>query len=93
VSLPPRTQDVVAVHEATSEFEAIAIRDVLEAAGIPVLTRSRLMPGYEVPIIVGGEAGVYADIMVLPQHDEKARQVIAEYLEAVRTQPVEDTPQ
>jgi len=91
VSLRPRPQDVVAVHEATSEFEAIAIRDTLEAAGIPVLTRSRLMPGYEVPIIVGGEAGVYADIMVLSRHDERARRVIAEYLEALRTQPVEDT--
>ena len=93
MSLLPRPHDVVAVHEATSEFEAIAIRDALEAAGIPVLTRSRLMPGYEVPIIVGGEAGVYADIMVLSQHHERARQVIAEYLEALRTQPVEDTPQ
>ncbi len=93
MSLLPHPQDVVAVHEATSEFEAIAIRDVLEAAGIPVLTRSRLMPGYEVPIIVGGEAGVYADIMVLSQHNEKARRVIAEYLEALRTQPVEDTLQ
>lgn len=93
MSLLPRPQDVVTVHEATSEFEAIAIRDALEAAGIPVLTRSRLMPGYEVPIIMGGVAGVYADIMVLSQQNEEAQRIIAEYLEALRAQPVEDTPQ
>jgi len=90
VSLLSRPQDVVTVHEATSEFEAIAIRDALQAAGIPVLTRSRLMPGYEVPIIMGGVAGVYADIMVLPQHEEEARRVIAEYLDALRAPPAEE---
>jgi hypothetical protein len=87
--LPP-PHDVVAVYEATSEFEAIAIRDVLEAAGIPVMVRSRLVPGYEVPIIVGGEAGVYADIMVLPRDEEQASGVIAEYLETLRTGAVEE---
>lgn len=84
MSLFPPPQDLVVVHEATSEFEVIAVRDALEAAGIAVMVRSRLLPGYEVPIMVRGEAGVYADMMVLRRDEDRASRVIAEYLAALR---------
>jgi len=91
VPLLPRPRDIVAVREATSEFEAIAIRDLLTAEGMPVMIRSRVIQSaYEVLGILGPEAGVYADIMVLSQHEEEARRVIAEYLDALRAQPAEE---
>jgi hypothetical protein len=91
--LLPHPRDIVVVHEATSEFEAIAIRDILEGAGIRAMIRSRLLPAYEIllPGMLEPGAGVYADILVLTQHEEEARRVIAEYLNALRTQPAEES--
>ena len=77
--LPP-PEDLVVVFEATSEFEAIAIRDALEAAGVRVMVRSRRVPGYEVPTMLGGQAGIVADILVRPDQESEARVIIAEYL-------------
>ncbi|MDR7518757.1 MAG: DUF2007 domain-containing protein [Armatimonadota bacterium] len=78
--LLPSPGDLVAVFEATSEFEAIAIRDVLTAAGIRVMVRSRRVAGYEVPTMLGGQAGIVADLLVRPDQASDARAVIAEYL-------------
>ncbi len=78
--LLPAPDDVVAVHEATSEFEAIAIRDLLEGAGIHTMVRSRVMPGYEVREMWGDKAGVVADILVRPGDEAAARALIAEFL-------------
>ncbi len=78
--LLPAPDDVVAVHEATSEFEAIAIRDLLVGAGIHTMVRSRVMPGYEVREMWGDKAGVVADILVRPGDEAAARALIAEFL-------------
>lgn len=75
---PPR--DLVTVHEATSEFEAIAVRDALEAAGLRVMVRSRRIPGYEVSAMRGDQAGIWADVLVRPEDEGEARRVVAEYL-------------
>jgi len=85
--LLPEPEDVVAVHEATSEFEAIAIRDFLEAAGVPTMVRSRVLPAFETPEMWGDKAGVVADILVRPEHEARARALIAEYLESLKELP------
>jgi len=82
---PWRTaRDVAVVHRATSEFEAIAIHDLLEAAGLHVMVRSRLVPGYDVPTLTGDQAGVVAEVLVAPQDEAEARALIADYLAALR---------
>lgn len=78
--LLPLPDDVVAVHAAATEFEAIAIRDLLEAAGVRAMVRSRRVPGYEVRTMMGDQAGVAADILVLPEQEAEARALIEEYL-------------
>jgi hypothetical protein len=78
--LLPLPDDVVAVHAAATEFEAIAIRDLLEAAGVRAMVRSRRVPGYEVRTMLGDQAGIAADILVLPEQEAEARVLIEEYL-------------
>jgi len=75
----PKPTDVVAVHEAASEFEAMTIRDLLAAAGIDAMIRTRFVPGYP-GIVVTDKIGVWADILVLPEDERAARGLIAEYL-------------
>ncbi len=87
--LLPAPDDVVAVHEATSEFEAIAIRDLLESTGIRTMVRSRALPAYEIPEMWGDKAGVVAEILVRPKDEAAARALIAEYLASLET---EETP-
>lgn len=91
--LLPHPRDIVVIYKATNEFEAIAIRDFLAAEGVPAMIRSRVIhPVHELLGILGPEAGVYADILVLPQHEGEARRMIAEYLDALKREPVEESP-
>ena len=87
--LLPTPEDVVAVHEATSEFEAIALRDLLEAAGIRTMIRSRFLPASEIPEMWGDKAGVVADILVRPEDEARARALIAEFLASLETEAPE----
>jgi len=75
----PKPTDVVVIHEASSEFEAMTIRDLLGAAGIDAMVRTRFVPGYP-GIVVTDKIGVWADILVLPEDEQAARRLIAEYL-------------
>jgi hypothetical protein len=75
----PRPADVVVVHEASSEFEAMTIRDLLASAGIDAMVRTRFVPGYP-GTVVTDKIGVWADILVLPDDERAARSLIAEYL-------------
>lgn len=72
--------DVAVVHQATTEFEAISVREMLEAAGVHAFIRSRLVPGYNVPTMEGGQGGIVADILVPPDQEAQARSLVAEYL-------------
>lgn len=83
--LLPLPDDVVAVHAAATEFEAIAIRDLLEAAGVRAMVRSRRVPGYEVRTMLGDQAGIVADILVRPEQEAEARVLIEEYLASLGT--------
>lgn len=78
--LLPEPADVAKVFEAATEFEAMTIRDLLESAGVRAMIRSRQVPGYAVTTMVGDQAGIWADILVLPEQEAEARRVIAEYL-------------
>ncbi len=82
--LMPEPSDVVAVWQATTEFEAITIRDLLEASGIRTMVRSRHIPGYDVATLVRDQAGIWADILVLPEREDDARRVIADYLASLQ---------
>jgi hypothetical protein len=75
--------DVAVVHQATTEFEAISVREMLEAAGLRAVVRSRLVPGYNVPTLAGGQGGIVADILVPPEQEAQARALVAEYLAAL----------
>lgn len=77
------------VHSAASEFEAIAIRDLLEAVGVHAMIRSRVVPGYGVPTMAGDQAGIVAEIIVRPEQKDDARALIADYLAALEE---EDAP-
>lgn len=90
--LLPEPEDVVAVHEATSEFEAIAIRDLLEAAGVLTMVRSRVVSGYEVREMWGDKAGVVADILVRPGDEAEARTLISDYLVSLKTDASDAEP-
>jgi hypothetical protein len=85
VRLIPEPRDVVVVHEAISEFETITIRDLLEDAGVRVMVRSRVIPGYLVPEMWGDKAGVVAEILVRPEDQGRARALIAEYLASLHS--------
>ncbi|MDR7545265.1 MAG: DUF2007 domain-containing protein [Armatimonadota bacterium] len=85
--LLPAPRDVAVVHRATSDFEAISIRDLLEASGLRVMVRSRRVPGYEVPTLAGDQAGIVAEILVAPEDEDRARALIADYLTALQKEP------
>jgi len=91
--LLPEPADLRTVHRAGTEFEAMTIRDLLEAAGIKVMVRSRQVPGYAVTTMAGDQAGIWGDILVLPGHEAAARQAIAEYLASLRAGVAEDESQ
>lgn len=88
--LLPLPDDVVAVHAAATEFEAIAIRDLLEAAGVRAMVRSRRVPGYEIRTMLGDQAGITADILVRPGQEAEARALIQEYLASLGTERWEE---
>jgi hypothetical protein len=56
---------------------------MLEAAGLRAVVRSRLVPGYNVPTLEGGQGGIVADILVPPEQEAQARALVAEYLAAL----------
>lgn len=75
------TEDLVTVHKAYSEIEAISVRAMLESAGIEAAVRSRQIPMYD------GIAKVYNPIwgyvQVLQSDLPRARRLVDEYLAEV----------
>lgn len=90
--LLPEPRDVTKVYEATTEFEAMTIRDLLESAGVRAMIRSRQVPGYAVATMLGDQAGIWADILVLPEQESEARRVIADYLASLQSAGEENEP-
>lgn len=87
---PPR--DVVVVFKATSDFAAIAVRDLLATYGVQAMVRSRRVPGYDVPTLAGDQAGIVSEILVRPEQEAEARALIAEYLAALPAGSPDEPP-
>jgi hypothetical protein len=68
-----------AAHTAATEVEAVMLKALLEDAGIPVLVRSHLVPGYNTRIPPG-----WGDLLVPDEHLGEAKTLIADYLAAMR---------
>jgi len=72
------TEELVTVHKAFTEIEAISVRAMLESQGIEAAVRSRQIPMYD------GIARVYNPIwgyvMVLESERERAERLVEEYL-------------
>jgi|GraSoiStandDraft_51_1057287.scaffolds.fasta_scaffold756889_1 putative intracellular protease/amidase len=68
------------IYTATTEVEAVMLKAVLEEAGIPVMVRSNVIPGYERP--VGGAWD--GELLVPDDRAAEAREMIAAYLAQVR---------
>jgi len=77
----PAPADVVCVHRATTEVEAIAVEQVLRASGLRVWVRSRQVPGYAT--VIASASGVWGDVMVAAEDADRAREVLAGYLAAL----------
>ncbi|MHB8730326.1 MAG: dihydrodipicolinate synthase family protein [bacterium] len=68
------------IHTAGDEVEALMLQGVLEQAGIPVVLRSRQMPGYSV--VFEKATGVWGDLLVPDERAGDARALIRDYLAA-----------
>lgn len=70
------------IHTAGDEVEALMLQGVLEEAGIPVLLRSRQIPGYGE--LLERATGVWGDLLVPDARAAEARAIVAEYLSGAR---------
>lgn len=66
------------VHQAETEVEALMLQGVLEAAGIPVVIRSRQIPFYG--DVIAKATGVWGDLLVPAALAAPARVAIERYL-------------
>ncbi len=78
----PLPQDYARVHQAGSEAEALLIQRILEEAQIPVVLRSRQVPGYGE--IIRHAVGIWGDILVPKAYEETARSYIEDHLRVMR---------
>jgi len=79
--LPPPA-DYATVLKAGSETEAALVRRILEEVGIPVIVRSRQVPGYG--DVIQKASGVWADVLVPVAYESAARQYVTGYLRQMR---------
>jgi 2-dehydro-3-deoxy-D-pentonate aldolase len=71
---------MIAVHTAGDEVEALMLQGALEQAGIPVVLRSRQVPGYA--DVVESATGMWGDLLVPDERAADARALIRDYLAA-----------
>lgn len=83
IMLPP-PDDYARVHQAGSESEALLVQCILQDAGIPVLVRSRQVPGYAE--VIRGAIGVWGDILVPKAYEDDALRYVQNYLRAMKEQ-------
>lgn len=74
----PKPTDYAVVLQAGSEAEAVLVRRILEEAGIPVIVRSRQVPGYA--DVIQKASGVWADVLVPVADEATAREYLTTYL-------------
>lgn len=66
------------IHTAADEVEALMLQGLLEQAGIPVLLRSRQIPGYA--DVLKRATGVWGDLLVPDEREAEARALVQGYL-------------
>jgi 2-dehydro-3-deoxy-D-pentonate aldolase len=71
---------VRSIHTAGDEVEALMLQGILEQAGIPVVLRSRQVPGYG--DVVEKATGVWGDLLVPDERAVEARALVRDYLAA-----------
>lgn len=64
---------LVIVFTATSEFQALTLRDLLQQNDIPAMLKSSIVPGYNFNVI---NPSVWGDVLVNDVHVERARELI-----------------
>ncbi|MDR7434223.1 MAG: DUF2007 domain-containing protein [Armatimonadota bacterium] len=65
---------LVRIYSPSSEAEALLLKDLLEREGIPVLLRSRQIPGYG--DIISRATGVWGDLLVPAEFEARARHLL-----------------
>ncbi|HEY6103198.1 MAG TPA: dihydrodipicolinate synthase family protein [bacterium] len=78
----PLPADYATVLKAASEAEAALVRRILEEVGIPVIIRSRQLPGFGDLVQKG--SGVWADLLVPIAYESAAREYVTGYLRQMR---------
>ena len=78
----PRPRDYARVFQAGSESEAALVQRILEEAGVPVILRSRQVPGYAE--VIRGASGIWGDVLVPIAYEGPARRYVADYLRQMR---------
>ena len=69
----------LAIHKRSpGEADAVLVRRILEEAGIPVIIRSRQVPGYG--DVIQKSSGVWADVLVPVAYEAAAREYVTAYL-------------
>jgi 4-hydroxy-tetrahydrodipicolinate synthase len=76
------------IHTAGDEVEALMLQGILEEAGIPVLLRSRQIPGYGE--LLERATGVWGDLLVPDERAAEARALVAEYLSGAKPDAAQD---
>lgn len=79
--LPPPA-DYATVLKAGTESEAVLARRILEEVGIPVIVRSRQVPGYG--DVIQKASGIWADVLVPVAYESTAREYLAGYLRQMK---------
>lgn len=67
-------KNLVPICTPSSEAEALLLKDLLEKEGIPVLLRSRQIPGYG--DIISRATGVWGDLLVPAEFEARARSLL-----------------
>jgi hypothetical protein len=80
---------LVVAHQARTAIEADLLAAVLREAGFRVMVRHRGVPGYEGIFEAAG--GVWADLLVPEADLDRARTLVATFLESPVEYPDEET--
>jgi len=84
----PVNEPLVAVYEAADEVMSIMVRDLLEDAGIAVVTQSGRAPWYD--DIRFSASGFHSRLLVFESRADEARRLIADYLADIESGALED---
>lgn len=74
--------DVVRIHQAATQVEALALEQALRSAGVRAWLRSRQVPGYGE--IIARASGIWGDVLVASEDEAQARSIVDGYLSSLK---------